>query len=225
MWQVGYTAEFVQVETELFALMVIFYFRVPLCSFGGSKCTRCSALAFTLLEHTGCEQQAQGVGLTVLVCDGLMGCGTCSYSFGVWRVSRNSQQMSSSLLLEYSFWLEKEHLSREIQFVMVPLTRRYLPGRIFKTRLHQLKPTALPCCERGKCCTMATLLPSLCDRPISLSPTAKHLHPALCLPAEFPPSLIWSSAQASEFPPSLICSSAQASAKWLLSSLRTAGWF
>lgn len=93
--------------------------------------------------------------------------------------------MSSSLLPKHSFWLGKERLSREIQFVMVSLTLRYLPGTFFKTRLHQLKPTALPCCEHGKCSTQATLLPSLCDCPISLSLSAKHLYPSLCLPAGF----------------------------------------
>lgn len=51
--KVGNIAKFVQVETELFTLMVIFYFRCLhrwnlLCSFGRSKCTCFSALAFTL---------------------------------------------------------------------------------------------------------------------------------------------------------------------------------
>lgn len=120
--------------------------------------------------------------------------------------------MSSSLLPKYSFWLEKECLSREIKFVTVPQILRYLPGRFFKTRLHQLKPTALPCCEHGKYSTMGTLLaPSLCDCPIFLSPIAKHLHPALCLPAGFPPSLV--------------CSIAQASAKCLQPSLSAVGRF
>lgn len=101
--------------------------------------------------------------------------------------------MSSSLLPKHSFWLGKECLSREVQFVTVSLTLRYLPDRFFKTILHQLKPTALTCCERGKYSTSATLLPNLCDSPVSLSPTAKHLHPALCPPAGFPPFLICSS--------------------------------
>lgn len=194
MWQVGYTAKFVQEDAELFALMVIFYFRVPPCSFGGSKCTRCSALAFTLAGSHWAARTGSGADIAGCMMD--------------WRAVAHAvshsgfPEHSSSLIPKYSFWLEKERLSREMQFVTVALTLRYLPGRFFKPRLHQMKPTALPCCERGKYSITGSLVPVVCATAPSL-----------------PVPLLNISTPAG-FPQSSMCSSAQASAEWLLSSLR-----
>lgn len=124
--------------------------------------------------------------------------------------------MSNSLLPKYNFWLEKECLSREIQFLMASLTLSYLPGRLFKDRLHQLEPTAFPRCEHEKHITMAREAPSLCGCQLvtASSFSVPLLNNYIPLSALFIPG---------GFPPSAACNIAQTSAKWLMSSLCAAG--